>query len=87
MWYIYLIIGMGLFFSSMALSKIGPVDSHDKLAACNNAPRSSAQDDDRGINPGNVLAHLSGTVGEGTERPKKRKPRRSQRGGQSGSAR
>ena len=76
--YPVLTLGLFLFSPSMSLAKVGPVDNHDKTAACTNAPRGHGQGYDRGVNPANVLANLGTVVEE--ERPKKRRQPRRRRG-------
>ncbi len=74
--YRFFFAGILFFLSLWALANVGVVEGSgpSKVAACTNNPQSVHQDDDRNINPANVVANLGVTVRE--ERPQKRKSRR-----------
>ena len=80
MLYVYrvLAVGIWLFFSSIALSKVGPVDNYDKAAACTNAPKSADNNDSREINASQVMANFGfiETTGRADETKRKQRQRR-----------
>ena len=85
MLYVYrvLAVGIWLFFSSIALSKVGPVDTYGKAAACTNAPKSADNNDSREINASQVMANLGviGATARADETKRKQRPRRQGRAG------